>query len=325
MFQFTTTNIINSNLDFTTGKSLWTSQAATDDECASLNIKRVNKFLADNVTAIYKAEAFDGELAKITIDFSEVDGTEGDQYRLALYIGLTQASQDSRFSNDLTHKGKPFSIDFVWGESAADTVKALVKIINKYELLVYGEKLLSVSYSGTYLTIEATTEYQRFIKVDIDKFDEDKYHGMGEYTTVRSLADIAESNTVDSNEEVTSSAEAYFAGKEGFGTYSFLLHNLRLPTYERTAWTAVNSDEAPIVGAKYNQYTIHYCVDRGVLGLNAVGDTVKSQTTHVFYVNTNVAEEFESALGVIGTIEDVSDSSSDSESSTTSTTTTTEE
>ena len=42
----------------------------------------------------------------------------------------------------------------------------------------------------------------------------------------------------------------------------------------------------PIPGAHYNQYTIHYCVDRGPLGLNAVGDNVKSVTTVVFYVNT---------------------------------------
>lgn len=318
MFQFTTTNVINSKLDFTTGKSLWTTQEATDDLSASLNVKRVNKFYKDNVLAIYKAEAEEAELAKLTLDFSEVDGTEGDQYRLAMYIGLTQASQDSRYSNDLTHKGKPFSIDFVWLDSTVNTVKALVNVIKKYELLVYGEKLLNISYSGTYLTIEATTEYQRFIKVSVDKFDETKYHGMGEYTTVYSLKDVADENTVTSNEEVTSTAAAYFAGKEGFGTYSYLLHNLRLPTTARTDIFAPNNDEAPIIGALYNQYTIHYCVDRGILGMNAVGDKVQSKTTHVFYVNQEISDDFESALGTIGTVEEVSaDTTSTSTTSTT--------
>ena len=70
----------------------------------------------------------------------------------------------------------------------------------------------------------------------------------------------------------------------------------------RTRAFGVNLDENPIIGAKYNQYTIHYCTNRGVLGTNAVGDTVKSVTTHVFYVNQNVAADFETALAKIGTV-----------------------
>ena len=67
----------------------------------------------------------------------------------------------------------------------------------------------------------------------------------------------------------------------------------------RTRAFGVNLDENPIIGAKYNQYTIHYCADRGQLGLNAVGDTTKSTTVHVFYVNQSVASEFEEALAKI--------------------------
>ena len=122
---------------------------------------------------------------------------------------------------------------------------------------------------------------------------------MGEYKVVRSLEDLAVKN---SNAEVTSAAEGYFAGKEGFGTYSFLLHNLRIPTHDRTRYLALNQDETPIIGAKYNQYTIYYCVNRGILGTNAVGDVVKSRTTHVFYVNQTIAAEFEAALAKVGTV-----------------------
>lgn len=311
MFQFTTTNVINSAYDFTTGKSLWTSQEKTDDTSASFNVKRVNKFIADNVSAIYKAEAYKAELAKVTIDFSEVNGTEGNCYQLAIYLGLSQGSQDSRYSNDLQYKGKPLSVDFVWLSSTAATVKALVNTINKYEMLVYDEKLLTVSYSGTYLTLEATTEYQRFKALSIDLFNPAAFHGMGVYTPVHTLADITE---VDTNEEVTSAAEAYFVGKEGFGTYSYLLHNLRLPTSAHTRAFATGIDEAPIPGALYNQYTIHYSVNRGILGTNAVGDTVVSNTTHVFYVNQTVSDQFEAALAVLGDITDT-DSTSSTESS----------
>lgn len=293
MFQFTTTNVINSNKDYTTGKPLWSAQDAALDKPASLNIKRVSKFLGPNVVSIYKAEANDPEMAKVTIDLSQIGGKDGESYRLSVYIGLTQASQDSRYANDLILKGKPFTVDFVWKTSAADVAKNLVKIIDKYAVMVYGEKLLNVSYSGAYLTIEAVNEYQRFRKVNIEKFDKEAYFGRGEYNPVRTLEDLDEQT---SNAALTGTVEGYFVGKEGFGTYSYLLHNLRIPTAMRTRAFGVNLDENPIIGAKYNQYTIHYCTDRGVLGTNAVGDTVKSVTTHVFYVNQSVASEFEEAL-----------------------------
>lgn len=298
MFQFTTTNVINSNKDYTTGKPLWSTQEANELSHipASLNIKRVNKFLASNVVAIYKAVANDPSMAKVTLDLSQISGTDGESYRLAVYVGLTQASQESRYANDLILKGKPFTVDFVWKTSAADVAKNLAKTIDKYAVMVYGEKLLNVSYSGTFLTIEAVNEYQRFRKVNVEKFDKDAYFGRGEYNPVRTLENLTEKST---NAALTGTVEGYFVGKEGFGTYSYLLHNLRIPTAMRTRAFGVNLDENPIIGAKYNQYTIHYCTDRGVLGTNAVGDTVKSVTTHVFYVNQAVATEFESALTTI--------------------------
>ena len=299
MFQFTTTNVINSDKDFTTGKALWVTKDAAGDKPASLHVKRVNKFIATNIVAIYKAEAHDAENAKVTLDFSQVNGTAGDVFRLHIYVGLSQASQSSLYANDLQWKGKPFSVDFIWGTNATDTVAKLVKTINKYAAMVYNKKLLNVTSSGTYITIEAVDEYQRFKFINIEKFDADAYHGMGEYNVVRSLDNLTKKN---SNAEVTAIAEGYFVGKEGFGTYPFLLHNLRLPTYARNRWLALNQDETPIVGAKYNQYTIYYCVNRGILGDNAVGDLVKSRTTHVFYVKQELATEFEAALAKVGTV-----------------------
>ena len=243
-------------------------------------------------------------MAKVTIDLSQINGTDGESYRLSVYIGLTQASQESRYANDLILKGKPFTVDFVWKTSATDVAANLVKIINKYAVLVYGEKLLNVSCNGSCLTIEAVNEYQRFRKVNIEKFDKDAYFGRGEYNAVRTLEDLSEQ---DSSAALTGTVEGYFVGKEGFGTYSYLLHNLRIPTAMRTRAFGVNLDENPIIGAKYNQYTIHYCTDRGVLGTNAVGDTVKSVTTHVFYVNQSVASEFEEALTKIAPTEGIVD------------------
>ena len=314
MFNFTTTTVINSIKDYTSGKDRWIGTAADDSQniVGSLNVLRVMNFKAPNVTAIYKAVANDPEMAKVTFDFATgITANEGDQFRLSVYVGLRQASQDSRYSNDLILKGKPFTVDFIWKSDAAETVKSLVNTINKYMVFVYGSKLLNVSYNGAYLTLEATSEYQIFRKLDVEKLNAEDHFHMGSYKTVKTLDSIAKKN---SNDKVLATEEGYFVGKEGFGTYSYVLHNLRIPTSANTRAFRVYEDEAPIVGAKYNQYTIHYCTDRGQLGLNAVGDTVKSVTTHVFFVNQNVASSFETALAKIGTVEEFPKAASSSRS-----------
>ena len=200
----------------------------------------------------------------------------------------------------MIYKGKPFSVEFVWQDTEANSAKKLVETIKKYSLLVYGEKLLRASNSGAFVTIEATNEYQRFRKVELEKFDKasNDFPYSGKYIVLKSLSNLASKISTQLN----GTTEGFFAGKEGFGTYSFLLHNLRLPTSARTRAFGINQDETPIIGAKYNQYTIHYCANRGVLGLNAVGDTVKSVTTHVFYVKSDLAIAFEALLAQVGSI-----------------------
>ena len=86
----------------------------------------------------------------------------------------------------------------------------------------------------------------------------------------------------------------------GFGTYDQILKDLRLPTMEARRWEAVNKEELPIPGTLYNQYTIDYCVDRGILGTDAVGNVVKSLTHHVFFVPQALASTFEGKLTTAG-------------------------
>lgn len=290
MFQFTTTNVINTNVDLTTGKELWSAQKADDTKgtVASLNIKRVNNFKQPNVVHIFKSEYTAPKNAKATLDLSAVGGKAGEAYRLSIYIRLSQSLQSSYYSNDMVFKGKPLSVEFNWQDTAASTAKKLADIIKKYEIAVYEKPIVKVTANNNVLTIDATDQYQRFYTVEIEKYDAEAYHGMGEYTPVLVAHE-------DSHEDYNANA-VIVQGVEGFGTYEWLLHNLRLPTTMRTRIYAMNSDETPIPGAKYNEYVIHYCVNRGILGTNAVGDLVKSMTTHVFYVNQTVSAEFEAAL-----------------------------
>lgn len=302
MFTFTTTNVINFQNDLK-GHSIWTAKASTSTEQATFNVKGVGTFKSGNVVAIFKAKAIDPECATVALDFSKLsDMKDGDILRLSLFIGLTQASQDSLYANDMYYKGKPFSIDFVWKTDAKTTVEKLVKTINKYQLLVYSQKILDVYYNDATIAFEATNEYQRFVKVNVEKLDESAYFGMGSYDVIYSLEDLDEVESADELVEkddsgnITSLNEGLFVGKEGFGTFSWILHNLRLPTCARTRAFAPNQEEAPILGAKYDQYTIIMCANRGPLGMNAVGDNTKSVTTHVFFVKSDLSDAFESAL-----------------------------
>lgn len=71
-----------------------------------------------------------------------------------------------------------------------------------------------------------------------------------------------------------------------FGTYEYLLHNLRLPTYANLRFTSPSAPEMPIAGVAYAQYSFAYCVPRGIHfgGLSVAGQTNHSTTLHTFFV-----------------------------------------
>ena len=316
MFQFTTTNVLNSLKDLTTGKDLITTVDASGKE--EVMIKRIGNFKKANVESIHHTAGSEAELAAVCIDLTNVV-SNGKKYRLNMYIGLTQGSADSRYANDLYHKGKAFSIDFDGLATATETVAKLADVLKKYDILVYGDKQLNVYSSGALLALEAVNEYQRFVRVSIEELNASAYSEMGDYKVIKSLDDLKKD--MASHDAVVKNGtpvkEGLFVGKEGFGTYSYLLHNLRLPTAARYGAFAWNKEESPVPGVVYDEYVIRYCVNRGELGLNAVGDTVKSVTTHVIYVPSALSETVKTALSKVGTVvETVKPASSEEEAGT---------
>ena len=294
MFQFTTTNVINSNKDYTTGLELWSTQAAKDGKPASLNVKRHLNFKKPNVVSITKAAYVEPKNGKVTLDLKTLNAsTDGGTFRIAMYIRLAMSNQNSYYSNDLVFKGKPLYIEFVWkkGQTADKVAEQVAKNVKKYFLTVYDKPIVKVTNTGDNVVIECTDEYQRFTKVDIEKYvaSDEPYQGGYEVVVSAKTEKDEEYDGVNKIEQ----------GVEGFGTYAWILHNLRLPTGNRLGLGAINQDESPILGAKYNQYIIKYCVNRGIMGGDAVGEVTKSLTTHVFFVNQNVATEFETALTTI--------------------------
>lgn len=298
MFNFTTTRIINTNSDPATGSNLFLSGTNT------FQILKHQKFTKANVTSIYKAAYTAPELAQVTFDISQIN-TVGN-YRIAMYIRL-QNSENELYANSLVFKGKPLYVEFnvlasdlastTVGEVTTITGKStitdkIIKIARKYQLLVNDNLMVKMTGDGTTtLTATAMDQYQRFKIATIQKFDETQgAYVQGEH--VGEFVDVLTGTVVR-------------IGKEGFGTYEWIMHNLRLPTMANTRWNRIASDDAPILGAQYNQYTIKYTVDRGIMGGDSVGQPTTSVTTHVFFVNTTIAALFEVGLAAIGTIVNV--------------------
>lgn len=304
MFQFTGTYLINSNLD-SSGKPRWTSQAEDTMQDpvvkGSFNVKRVNKFIKDNVVSIYKSVGYNPTLATATFTIKN-DGVG--LYRIALYIRY-DGNRNSFYANDMVFQGKPLWIEYEIkdnSESANDIAARIVKNAGLYKQM-WDNKVFAISAAGNIVTIAAMDEYERFMKADIEKFmTNDNTCACSDvcscsYQVIKS-ARLASDPEYDAENTITQ-------GKAGFGTYSNIIYDLRLPTMEARRFAGINQEELPIPGALYNQYTIKYCKYRGILGSDVVGSPSKSLTTHVFYVNQAIADEFEAALANIGTIETV--------------------
>ena len=185
MFKWTNTLIVNSNLD-SSGKPKWSAQAEDTGSgvVGSFEFKRVNKFLKPNVVAIYKKEASDPVLGKVTFTMSN-QGVGN--YRVALYIRLS-GSQNSYYSNDFVFKGRPLMYEFAIknaSATAADVAKEAARVIEKIQT-IYGDHWIKASANGNNLVIEGMDEYQLFTKAEIQKFNPDLNTALvgGEFETI---------------------------------------------------------------------------------------------------------------------------------------------
>ena len=279
MFQYTNTIVLNSLKDVTTG--LDKIVKGSDN----IEVRRVNKFLKSNVSAMYKRAASDPVIGKA--EFTITNPGAG-IYRLKLYIRLS-GSQNSYYSNDFVFKGKPFVYEFKIASNsttATDVAKEIKRVIDKIQAF-YGDKYIKTEVNSDKLIIHGVDEYQLFTEAKIQKLNTAANNPL----TNEVFEDVTEGT-------ITKSVE-------GFGTYTHILKDLRLPTIEARKFEAVNQEELPVPGAKYNQYIIEYKVDSGLFGGAAVGQQVTSKTTHVFYVLDSLATEFETALKVLGTITEI--------------------
>ena len=271
------------------------------------------------VISIEKHLPYAEHLTKIVFDMSKV--SDPGIYRIALYLGLSQNSQEAFYSNDLVYKGKPMYIEFakLEGESANDLAAKVVTIAKKYMLFTTQQTLLNVSASGANVTFEGVNGYQQIklaylqmydpeaVKIDCCSNDGEFINMLTGVPVIFKIEDgtvtpdtTKAANGTKEGRALTDTEIAIEPGVEAFGDYNWLIHNLRLPTGANTSYFhSVNKEEMPAVGQTYAQFIVRLLTNRDGIGQGAVGQRVTSVTTHVFWVPENKASEFEAVLQVV--------------------------
>ena len=279
MFNWTTTTVIN-ELPFI--------KKETDKV-------RIGKHLFEKrwVETIRKAVGNHPTICSAELDLSAVktalDNAEAKVARLYLYVGL-EGSEESIYANDWYRKGMPLSVSFT-NDTAANMVKNIVDTVNRFNVFTKVKKVLDVApktEGSSVLVISGTHEYQRLQKIQV-LID----NGYGEETAVVDY---------ELNHKEDDAVINEVKGVNGFGTYSQLIKDLRLPTAAHNNWLSVQKDEMPIVGALYTQYIItYYAPSCANPSFTAVGNRSMSETTHVFWVknDSELIANWEAALAAI--------------------------
>jgi hypothetical protein len=287
MFNWTTTTLINEIPEnFIVNPKDKDGNAITDRV-------RIGKHLFEKrwVESIRKATGHKHELCKATIELKDLDFGTASVARLYIYVGL-EGSEESIYANDWYRKGMPLSVSFAVNSDAAKMAEAIADTIKTFNVFTKVKKVLDVKADGTKVIIEGTHEYQRLNKIAILVEDTSEANILHEEKVlVEYERNRKEAKDVVKIDEV---------GVNGFGTYSQLLKDLRLPTAVHNNWLSVQKDEMPIVGTIYDQYIInYYAPSTANPSFTAVGNRSMSETTHVFWVRHDLASAWETAIAGI--------------------------
>lgn len=270
MYQFTTTTIINSNLDSngTTAKFAGTANA--------FSVSRVGKFLPANVVSVYKRAYYADVLEVAKVQIPAI--TTGLVARLDVDVRLSQQT-DSEYANTYLYFKKPVTVEVISTGVAATTADALVAQLNGLRDR-FGFAYVKAEVIDTdYIQFTATNPNQRFFSAKILKED----------ASPNSMIEQAYEDVSSTTFSVTT------AGVVGFGNDDWMQRKIMVQTMENTRYFGMNKEERPVIGGNYNQYTLRYKVLKDTE--DGISNGVNySVTTHVFYVKSDLVTAFELAL-----------------------------
>lgn len=240
---------------------------------------RVDGMLYKNeyVGPVYKTEAVDGAKAKLVIDLATVKSAVTNVMQFVIELGLDNDYRGD-FGSVLFYFRKPIVVTMDKESDAATVAKAFEKAG------VVDYKLYTVSVEGEKITLEMTDNYITVRKAEVmDLVCTPGCNEQGEVSTLAYTFDLKD-------------PAVYTKNNVGFGTYDYMIHNLRLPTYANIRFTSPAEVEMPIKGGKYTQYSFEYTVPRRLGGLSVAGQKTESTTIHTFFVLNTL--DFEGATGI---------------------------
>lgn len=236
---------------------------------------------------VFKTVAVKGTPAKLVINVAEADAAVSNMMQFVIELGLDNDYRGD-FGSVLYYFRKPVVVTLDKGTSAANVAAAL----KKAGFADY--KLYDVEVSGNNVTLTMTDNYITVRKADVVDVECSETSCNGAYVEIPvSRYDLM---------------KGYTPNVVGFGTYEYMIHNLRLPTHANIRFASPAEVEMPIKGGKYTQFSFEYTVPRRLGGLSVAGQKTESTTIHTFFVlesGDNVAT-FESYLAKpVETPEDV--------------------
>lgn len=261
---------------------------------------------------IYKTAPQKGELAVLKIDADALVGamtSEAKHFALNIELGLDRDARQDWTSAVYLFK-KPMKVDAYaanWDDNGKELSKLLKAVLTDYKFVhvlfgdedaAFAEEIGVADYDASKVNIIGSDYNIKVRNISVCEYRCD----------VRCEGSSEEPVDVYAGRPEDAPAWAeYKANAVEFGTYNYLLHNLRMPTYENYRFTSPAAVEMPMAGAEYVQYSFLYCVPRpGLGGLSVAGQFNHSTTTHVFFVKSDLAQDFEEALkGLEVNIKDV--------------------
>lgn len=259
----------------------------------ALQVTRVAKYIDRFITQVWKNPyvAAVNEVQTLTVPSGGI--TANVIYRLSIDAILDQGSQSADYSRWAIHKGKPYSIEFTSSTTISNTTTAATTIVAALKKGLknpdLGELDLTFDSSGANITVTTKNPYVHFKSIAIETM-----YTIGSGTGEDLEGDVKEYLCAfDASTATPAAGKAVIStpGQAGFGTYDWIIRNLRIPTVEAIRFQGTFQDELPRPGSNYTQFVIDYEKSREITGTNVVGAPATSKTKHTFYVLDTGASE----------------------------------
>ena len=277
MFQFSTITLLNS-LTNKSGQSLFNQQGN------ELLFKGEGLYQVDENHDLKMFKVEGHKEYRDIVDITNLEDMIGDStntYRIEFYIE-SNANADPIFSNALSRKSKTVFVEF-------NTIDSFYTNLNRFQTMTYGTQLLTLVGE-----LDGSVEDVKSTVTSAHKGDENNYLIASNCYIRVMKAEVQEADNFGRFYSI-GNLDIYH-GSEGAGTQEDIMKNYILPTGYNNRFCTITTKDQPLNGELYDQFIIHYKVNRGNLGVHAVGQQTISETTHCFFIKQSESQEFENTI-----------------------------